>query len=226
MNIFFNNHNRFPVIIKVNDSSFITLQPNETKSVEVHSNNLEILLKHSYESYIPKGWTIYNLVVNSKYTISGFKDNEVFHINREKIRFDTNAVYDKLFIASLNSTILSEAHKVSSEEKIKKYFVKSRRLQRFIIEPIEQSTGLTVVLLIAGVIISYLIGIKFALIYFPAVYIFLVLLNWCIDKFVNSVLNLDESTEMFYSYFESDFIKEYFENPNRKSLVDKDFEIN
>lgn len=226
MNIFFNNHNRFPVIIKVNDSSFITLQPNETKSVEVHSNNLEILLKHSYESYIPKGWTIYNLVVNSKYTISGFKDNEVFHINREKIRFDTNAVYDRLFIASLNSTILSEAHKVSSEEKMKKHFVRSRRLRRFIIEPIEQSTGLTVVMLIAGVIISYLIGIKFALIYFPAVYIFLVLLNWCIDKFVNSVLNLDESTEMFYSYFESDFIKEYFENLNRKSLVDKDFEIN
>lgn len=226
MNIFFNNHNRFPVIIKANDSSFITLQSNETKSVEVHSNNLEILLKHSYESYIPKGWTIYNLVVNSKYTISGFKDNEVFHINREKIRFDTNAVYDRLFIASLNSTILSEAHKVSSEEKMKKHFVRSRRLRRFIIEPIEQSTGLTVVLLIAGVIISYLIGIKFALIYFPAVYIFLVLLNWCIDKFVNSVLNLDESTEMFYSYFESDFIKEYFENPNRKSLVDKDFEIN
>lgn len=226
MNIFFNNHNRFPVIIKANDSSFITLQSNETKSVEVHSNNLEILLKHSYESYIPKGWTIYNLVVNSKYTISGFKDNEVFHINREKIRFATNAVYDRLFIASLNSTILSETHNISSEEKMKKHFVRSRRLRRFIIEPIEQSTGLTVVLLIAGVIISYLIGIKFALIYFPAVYIFLVLLNWCIDKFVNSVLNLDESTEMFYSYFESDFIKEYFENPNRKSLVDKDFEIN
>lgn len=226
MNIFFNNHNRFHVIIKVNDSPFITLQPNEIKSVEVYSDILKVLLKHSYESHMPKGWSVYNLVINSEYIISKFEENEVFHINREKIRFDTNAIYDRLFIASLNSTILSETHQVSAEEKMKKHFVKSKRLDRFIIEPIEQSTGLTLVLLIAGVIISYFIGIKFALIYFPAVYIFLVLLNWGIDKFVNSALKLDESTEAFYSYFESDFIKEYFENPNRKSLVDKDFEIN
>lgn len=226
MKILFNNHNHFPVIIKVNDSPFITLQPNETKSVEVFSDCLKVLLKHSYESYMPKGWKVYNLVINSEYTISNFTENEVFHINREKIRFDTNVVYDRLFIASQNSTVLSETHKVSSEEKMKKHFAKSKRLDRFIIEPIEQSTGLTVVLIIAGIIISYFIGIKFALIYFPAVYIFLVLLNWCIDKFVNTTLKLDESTEKFYSYFKSDFIKEYFENSDRKSLIDKDFEIN
>lgn len=225
MKILFNNHNRFPVIIKVNNSSFITLQPGETKSVEIYSDSLKVLLKHSYESYMPKWRSVYNLVINSEYIISKFEENEVFHINREKIRFEINAVYDRLFIESLNSTILSETHQVSAEEKMKKHFVKSKRLDRFIIEPIEQSTGLTVALLIAGVIISYFIGIKFALIYFPAIYISLVLLNWCIDKFVNSALKLDESAEAFYSYFESDFIKNYFENPDRKSLVDKDFEI-
>lgn len=226
MKIIFNNHNRFPVTITVNDLPAITLQPSEIKSVEVYSDSLKVLLKHSYESYLPKGWSIYNLVINSEYTISNFAENEVFHINREKIGFDTNAVYDRLFIASLNSTVLSETHKVSSEEKMKKHFLKSLRLNRFVIAPIEQSTGLTVMLLIAGAIISYFIGIKFALIYFPAVYVFLVLLNWCIDKFVNSLLKSDESKETFYSYFESDFIKKYFENPNRKSIIDKDYEIN
>lgn len=226
MNIIFDNRNRFPVIIKINDLSFITLQSHETKSVKVHSNNLEILLKHSYESYMPKGWTIYNLVIDSKYTISGFKENEVFYIDREKIRFDIDVSYDKLFITSQNSTILSEVHNVSAEEKMKKSFARRKILHRFVIEPIEQSTGLTIVLLIIGAIISFLIGIKFALIYFPAVYIFLVLVNWCIDKFVGSVLKLDESAERFYSYFNSDFIKAFFANPDRKSLIDEDFEIN
>ena len=226
MNIFFNNHNRFPVIIQVNDLPFITLQPNETKSVEVDSNNLEIILKHSYESYVPKGKTIYNLVINSKYTISGFEENEVFHINREKIMFDLGVVYDKLFIASQNSTILSETHTVSSEEKMKKHFVRSKRLHRFIIAPIEESTGLTIFLLLVGVIISIFIGIKFALIYFPIAYIFILLFNWCIDKFMDSAFKLDESVEKFYSYFNSDFIKAFFANTDRKSLVDDEFEIN
>lgn len=220
MQIYLINQNHYPVVIELKNKEMILLDAFQNKKIEIFEDVFEITLKHSYESYIPKNSTILHLVINSKYRIANIHNGEKFYISREKMRISFDVYYDRLFLSTRKALITDEAHIISSEEKIRKYVKKRVTINRFLIAPFEQSTGLLIIGIIIGCVLSYFIGLKFAILYFPVLHLFLVLFNWTIDSFWDLVgKKVFNEKNHFDLYFEDEFIKNFYSNPCREPFM-------
>lgn len=118
-----------------------------------------------------------------------------------------------------------ESNNVLGGQEIKKEFYKSRIRYRLFISPFECLTGLTILLIILGIILGGRFGWKLVAIYFPVAYLFLIALNWVIEKTNQFVFHKafkmeDEKTE-FNHFFENEFIMKYYSNSERTSFIDE-----
>ncbi len=221
MNVYFINSCRHIIILNIDDGEPLFLQPFETKSiVRNDSDVIKVFAKRDCES--EKNSLMYYLVIETEYLFSGISDCAVFTITRENIRFSLNAYYDRLFLCTMNANCLSEEYKILAEDKIKKAFNKSQRVD-FIIDTILTSQRLIIVLILVGILLTFIWGWRIAIIYFPLAFLFIGALNWLIDKFWSVISKKafkieDEKTE-FYNYFKSDFIKSYYSNLNRTPFM-------
>ena len=228
MQIYFINQNHYPVVIEIKNKEIILLDAFQNKEIEIFDNITEITLKHCYESYIPKNTTILHLAINSKYRITNIHNGEKLYISREKMRISLDVCYDRLFLSTQEALITEESHSISSEEKIRNYISKRKAINRFLIAPIEQSTLFFVFGILVGVALTFFLGWMFAVIYFPALYLFLVLFNWIIDRFWSCIEKkiTDEGMENNLElYFTNEFIKDFYSKPYRKPFMG-DIEIN
>ena len=161
-------------------------------------------------------------MIETEYHFSGVFDGAVFTIIREKIRFSLNATYDRLFLQAANVSYHSETHKVVSEEEIKKVFNKSR-LFDFIFDTFMASPGLIIILLLAGISLTFIWGWRIAVIYFPLAFLFIGALNWLTDKIGEMIgkkaFKMEDEKTDFYNYFENDFINNYYSDINRTPFM-------
>ncbi len=206
------------IIVNTYLSQPVTINPNQIAYVAVPDiQPITISIKCNKGSYVSKGK--YTLSVETTYTFGNVSENEVFEITKEKIRIASEPVYyERAFLYATNALCLSEDYVISDCEKIKKAFNKARLKHFLLISPLEE-IGLTLVLLIIGIFLTYKIGWKLAVIYFPCAYVFLLLLAFFSDHLFNLILKrtFKQDTEKaeFYKYFDNSFIKSYYSNPKR-----------
>ena len=223
MVVYFTNRCRHIIILNVDDGELVLLQPFETKSITRNDSDvIKVLLKRDCES--TKKSSIYHLVIETQYLFSNTFNGATFTITREKIRFSLNASYDRLFLCATNANYLSETHKILAEDKIKKAFAKSRRFE-FVFDAVMASPVLVIVLLLAGISLTFIWGWRIAIVYFPLAFLFIGALNWMIEKFWRVIgkktFKIDDEKTEFYKYFESDFIKNYYADVNRTPFMGK-----
>ena len=93
---------------------------------------------------------------------------------------------------------------------IRKTFRRACRRRFFLVTPIEETPGLVIVGLIAGAILTWFLGWKAAVIYFPALYGFLLLFNFVTGKI---------GDKLFQRIFKADSEKKEFENLCREKVL-------
>lgn len=224
MTINFMNHSRQIVILQINDASPVFLRPGIVEPVMCHdSAPINVSVKPTYESHIVRHLTkskLYNLVIESDFILAGIADGETFHITQEKVQFHINAFYDRIFLVPTSVSLIEEHHKVLAEEKIKRSFNTSWLISLLFTGPLETLTGGIFLVLIVGIVLSIILGWKFAVVYFPSAYLLLVTLNWLIEVFWTKIgkkaCNGKSEKQEFSVFFTSEFIKNYFANPNRR----------
>jgi ABC-type multidrug transport system fused ATPase/permease subunit len=222
MKVCFANHSRHIIAITVDDDSSVLLQPFENIAlVRKDSDTIKILAGRNCESM--KKSATYHLVIETEYIISNITDGMVFNIEREKIRFCIDAFYDRLFLKSSNALILSEKHKVRTEERMKAAFNKSNLIRMFLTGPLESLTELFVLMLIAGIVLAFFLGWKFFVGYFSISYLILIVFNFLLDKFCETifkkVFKTKHKKKEFYDYFEEEFIRNYYADANRIPFI-------
>lgn len=207
------------IIVNTYLSQPVTINPNQTVYVAVPDiQPITISIKCNKGSYVSRGK--YTLSVETTYTLGNVSENETFEITNEKIRIAPEQVYyERAFLYATNALCLSEDYVITDSEKMKKAFNKARLKHFLLITPIEDCTGLTVILFILGIFLTYKMGWLFATVYFPCAYIFLLLIVLFADNLFNLILKRTfkqdtEKTE-FYKYFDNGFIKSYYSNPKR-----------
>lgn len=230
MIIYLKNYSRYPVQLSM-DEEILFLPPSETITVQRNpSKDMKITLKSNSDSYKEKQDSRYHLVIESEYMITHIKDGDMLKITREKVKFDIGIFYERLFLRGANLKICSEAHRIVSEEKIKRIYKRAKRLNDFVFGPLESSTGLVILLIIMGFILMSYLKPTFGLIYFPLMYLFLVAHNQFVEKFLRyldrKMVKKDrredtgnDTKDGFYHYFENEFIQQYYANPRRKPLM-------
>ena len=233
MTIHFNNKSSHTAVLTVDDDEQMFLRPFETATVvRKDSDVIKTVVKCNGESAVSKEkfnsksivkTTVYHLEIETEYFFSGISEGEIFTISHERIRFSRNAAYNRLFLFATNASYHSEAHKVISEKKIKKAFNKPRLMDIFIFDLLFASPGLSVVLLVVGISLTFIWGKRLAFVYFPIAYLFLVSFNWLIGRLVEVVFKrafkVDDEKKEFYSYFGNEFIKNYYSNTERTPFV-------
>ena len=185
---------------------------------------ITISIRCSNNSYVSKGK--YTLSIDTIYTFNNVSESQLFIITKEKIRIGPDPVYyERAFLKPTNKLCFSEEYVIHDSKKIKKIFNRARLMHFLLISPIEDLSGLTLILFIIGIFLTYNKGWKLAVIYFPYAYIFLLAIVFFIDKFFNLILKkaFKKNTikSEFDKYFDNNFIKSYYSNPDRTPFLNE-----
>ncbi len=218
---FINNYHDI-VFVSVNNGGFVDIQPNSKLTVTcAERSEMQIVVKLCGDSHLPKKSKSYVLKLESSYLFCNVFDGEIFIINREKIRISSNAYYDRLFVNSANAIVKSHKNAVMQENEIKTHYRKCRLVDTFLIGPFFEQMILSFELVVLGIVLTIIGGWKIAIIYFPLLYIVLFLWNAISDMIENSI----SKTSDFNAFFDSEFIDNYYNNPQREAYMG-DIEVN
>ncbi len=209
-----------------NEMSFI-IKPYEVKDVVFSIKKyINILLSPTENSKIKTDK--FYIVLKTNYTCSNICEDKEFIITREKICFAYNAFYERLFLSDNDGNCLLKLIAVKDEENLKKCFSKTRKLKLLLYGPFETFLLEPVFYIIIGVVLAFIWGWRIAVVYFPCVYLFLVLFNWftqtIVEHFFKKTCKFDIKRD-FYEYLDTEYIMKYYSNPNRTPFVGK-VEIN
>lgn len=224
MTVYFNNHTRHIVIINTDDGESIFLQPYETiPIVRNDSDVIKVLVKRNCDSYIYKHVMkspMYHLVIESEIIFSGVSDGEVFNISREKIQFDLQSYYDRLFVLPNNAVNYTETHKIVAAEKIKTAYKKSHLRYIILFVPLEYTPMAVFWVFIGSIVTKVIWGWTVSIIFFLTAYLILIFLNVFLASLTNKILKklfkFNSPDKDFYNYFENEYIKNYYADTKRE----------
>lgn len=224
MTIYFTNTTQHLVVLYTKEGEVNFLPSLQTVAISCENSEIvEVSVRRNCESM--KKSNMYHLIVETKFCLLNVLDGENFHITREKIRFSLNAFYDRLFLIPKNAIVLSENYKIVSEDKIKQVFNKSKKIHMFLTGPLSMLTSKYILILMAGIGLTFIWGWKFAAVFFPTAYLIVFMMSWLIDKFWSKAekkfFKFEDEKEEFYSYFEDNYIRNYYSNINRKPYMGK-----
>ena len=214
MQITFYNDCDYVVNLSVECESIIIMQPRDKAVVNCEKNDIHVCVKRNSVSYKKKNK--YTLVLETQYQFVNVHNNDLFRITYGKERIEGNVYYDRLFLDSDNAMCTMELHNVLGDEEIKKKYNKSQKRYRLFISPFENLTGLVILLTILGIILGNKLGGIFLIIYVPVAYIFLLFIDWFMEKIIQLIFGKisklkDEKTE-FYEFFENEYIINFYSN--------------
>lgn len=217
---FLNNCSQF-VRVTV-EGKRITIPPKHCVSIEgITKSNFTFTVQCETRSRFYKGKCVLN--IETVYNCESINDDSTFVITREKSRIGSNVYFERLLVSLNHEECNLESCDIPDEIMIKRLFNKRKLFRFFFVDPLEYLCGLAVVLVIVGVILSYVFGWKCAVVYFPVSYLLLLTINWCIEKMCNVIFKkgfrMDDDKTEFYSFFENDFITNYYSNPNREPYM-------
>lgn len=217
---FINNCSRH-ISLTVEEKNII-ISPSHSICVEgLSSTKFSFAIKCKEKSRCHKG--NYIISIESSYDCYNSKERPTLVITREQTRIDLNVYFERLLVSSdtLESNLTS--YTVPDEIAIKRLFNTNKLLRFLLIDPLEYSTGFVVILIVVGVVLSYIYGWKCAVLYFPISYLLLLTINWFSEKFCNvvfkKVFKLDTDKTQFYSFFENDYIARYYADLGREPFM-------
>ncbi len=182
-------------------------------SIKNESNaNLNFTVRCNESSRFHKGK--YIISTEAKYNVKTTDESAVFVITREQTRINLNVYFERLLVSTDNLECDLTSYSVPDEMAIKHVFNTKNTLRFLLIDPFEYLTGLLIILLITGIVLSSILGWKLAVVYFPIAYLLLLTINWLSEKICNIVFKrrfkMDTEKTEFYSFFENDYITKYY----------------
>lgn len=224
MNIVLINRSEQNILYSINDGELYILSPLGKTTLQYQdSGTMKLTVKHDYESMLEtrkRRNDRYHLVIDSEYTFHNLTNGGEIQITSEKTLARYNAYYERLFVSGMENTLISEHHSIAGEEKIINIYNKKQKsiaswkrwelvLGPLIYAPI--SFGFFVLL---GAVLSSEYGWKFALFYFPIVYLLFVLGDLFGD-FIVWVISKDDKSNDIPQYLTNEFIINYYSSSKR-----------
>lgn len=214
MKLTFYNDCGYIVHLSVESEGIIKVEPHNMVVVNCEKNNSIICIKRNILSF--KKQNKYTLVLETKYKVTNICDNDIFRITHEKVWVECNVYYDKLFLNSKTARCTVENNNVLGEEEIKKKFHNSQIRYRIFISPFECLTGFAILLIILGIILGCRFGWKLVFVYFPIAYLFLIGVDWTLERInqfiFHKAFNMEDEETEFHHFFENEFIMRYYSN--------------
>lgn len=231
MNVVLSNKSKVTACVKINDGNWVEVLPFSNTSIEVNSTDCKISVRRNILSStkIFRGEYTFQIIAN--YNFRNIYDNICLEINREKIKVEPGIYYERFFLNTNIYIPATETYSIYGEKYLKKKYNHSSLIDYFFIDPLFLGTKLLVVLSVIGIGLTISLGLKFAAIYFPLMYLFLVCISALSDffgefvatKVVNKILKTDTKSERkeFLKHFDSCYISKYYQNPMREAFNGK-----
>lgn len=207
--------NECEYIVKLSLESGQTLKigPKKSAIINCTQNDIHISIGRDIESF--KKRSKYILVLETKYKVINIQNNEIFRITHEKTKVGINVYYDRLLMCAEKASCLIESNNVVGAAKIKNVFNKSRRKYIFLISPFESGTELAIFLILLGIALCYMIDWKIGIVYFPSMYLVLLLLDRIAEKIVLRVFKMQDEKTEFNDFCEPEFIENILQIKNK-----------
>lgn len=227
MYIVFINRSEQNLMYSIDDRELYILTPRGKTSVQCQdSGTMKLYVKHDYESMVEqRRWRgdVYHLVIDSKYTFYNLTNGEEIQISSEKTLVRYNAYYERFFASGMEKTLISEHHSIAGEDKIINIYNKKKRSEvlwerwELVLSPILYTPIIFGFLVLLGTVLSFEYGWKFALFYFPIIYL-LFFLSSLFGEFLGRVIfGKDDDTDDILKYLTNEFIKNYYSSSKRNS---------
>lgn len=222
MQITFYNECKYIVHLSIESQDIIQIQPHGMVVVNCEKNDSVICINRNILSFKEKNK--YILVLATKYKVTNIQDNDIFRITHEKVHIGLNVYYDKLFLNSETTRCTMEGNNVLGEDEIKKKFHKSRIKSRLSASFFEAPAS-TIFFIILGIILGCEFGWNLAVIYFPAVCLWLIAFDVVIEKIIQLIFhkafNMEDEKTEFYKFCKNEFITKYYSDSERTPFMEK-----
>lgn len=229
MNIVFVNHSEQNILYSIDEGELYILTPGCKTSVQCQdSGTMKLYVKHNYESMVEKRkWRgdMYHLVIDSKYTINNLINGEEIQISSEKTLARYNAYYERFLVRKMEKTLISEHHSIAGGEKIINIYNKKKKSEalwerwELVLSPILYTPIKFGFLVLLGAVLSFEYGWKFALFYFPIIYL-LFFLSVILGNFLGRIIfGKDDESDDIPKYLTNKFIIKYYSSSKRNSAT-------
>lgn len=166
---------------------------------------------------------MHHILLKTDYSCFKLYDNKEFIITREKIRFSYNAFYERFFLNDNDGACLLNSISVKDDKQFRKSCQKRNKL-KFLYHPFEDFLGPQLLFWVGGMLLSFILGWKFAIIYFSCLLIFLFFIEFISKRllkcFFKKICKYDEEKD-FNDYLNPEYIWEYYSIPNREPFMGK-----
>lgn len=224
MNVEFFNNCSQTVVLTVNDKE-ICINSNCYATVQTPMSQIfRFSLEAESESRYNKGF--YYLNVKSTYIFDGNPENTIFIITRQKDKVIGNGVcYERFFAYANEEECCLESCEVLGKESILKKYNKVNLLESLFWNPFILFITSIPKLLLVIIVLVWVWGWKAVPIFLVIAYIFVLISDLLGIKIFNSILKkgfkLDDDKTEFYAFLNSDFIKNYYTDLNKRQLMSK-----
>ncbi|MBQ3017306.1 MAG: hypothetical protein IJD79_11040 [Clostridia bacterium] len=199
------------------------VHPRKSKIIEHStSRDLEISISVHNKTKFKNNLLYISLVSNYRYVWIG--EYCEFTITREKLRFSSNAIYERMFLGSENACFAGVSYAAKGVKSIDDLYRSYNIVKALLFAPFDDLIGGTASLFFIGLCLSFAFGWRFALIYFPIAYLVTVAISFFTQNLVNSSVKrkfgFDEVRD-FQEYLDPAYISAYYMMPNRKPFLGK-----
>ena len=205
----------------VSGGTAMQVPPWGSVSLELDMYPLQITIRNNCESFC-KG-SQYVFTIETTYHFVDVDSDACFVINREKVRVDGSAYFDRLLISTGNASCASIVYRIADESEIRKSYSRKRATRLLLTGPLENLTGLVFGYLLLGMIVAFALGWVAALVYFLCGYVLLILMNLCVDLVWKRILsnkhNQSGENIAFEDCFSEGFLSAYYSDLNRKPFM-------
>lgn len=224
MNIIFLNKCKYTVCLNVDENKTINIKPNDKVNVRLNNKDkISVLIRQNNKSY--KKGNKYNLVIETQYELKNIIANEIFKIKCEKTQIDINVYYERLFLKTEKAICCKEVNNINDKEEIMRIYKKSRIKYFLFISPIENMTGLTILSFLIGIFMIYKYGWILGFISFIIAYTCVLIVDQIAEKMgriiFKKAFNWEDEEAEFKKYLKSEFINDYYLNPDTTPLMGK-----
>ena len=222
MKIKFNNTCKNVVNISVVGSDNIVVLPNQSISIEVNNRqSYGVCVKRDVPSHTQNG--IFYLTISAEYVLFDSDEDIELKIIGENYITDSCIELVGLKMYANDYEQIPSAYSVEDKEDIMKIFERKRKTQIFLTDLIEYSQGELLIAILIGIAVFYFGGWRIGLIYSFFAYWLLVAFIYLSKKSVGllfkKVLKVtDEKTDMS-NFLNSEYLLEWFSNPQNTSSV-------
>lgn len=210
---FFYNDSPVPAKIRIHSGESFLIPPRKKAAIQWEGNALSLWVSSGAESWRDKkGGYIFSL--EAGYRFDSFPEGQTLTITHQRDQAGLSVYLDRMFLLGEGAPCVTRSLQVLGLKAIRQTFHRVCRRRFFLVTPLEETPGLVIVGLIAGAILTWFLGWKAAVVYFPALYGFLLLFNFVTgklgDKLFQKIFKADSEKKEFEALCREEALLEYY----------------